>query len=133
MFPLIMVDNCSNLFLKELISSCPIMRRFMFFILKCSRKDCGSFSSLLLELIRRGIDKVFPVLRVAFNGILLFWVTISSPYEKHQNLQLLINLLKLPFKMPCPFLFGCNLLGNESSLLLMLVRWIIAKFSLVPF
>ena len=107
-FPIIIIDSCSNLFLKELILSCPIMRRFMLFILKSFRKDYGSFS-LLFELIRREIDEAFPVFRFAVNGILLFWVTISSPWGNHQTLQSLINLLKLPFKMPCPFLFGCNL------------------------
>ena len=105
----------------------------MLFILKSFRKDCRSFSSLLFKLIRKELDKAFPVLRVAFNGILLFWVTISSPCVKHQNLQSLINLLKLPFKMPCTFLFGCNLLGNKSSLLFMLVCRIIAMFSAVHF
>ena len=104
----------------------------MLFILKSFRKDCASFSSLLFELIRRELDEAFPVLRVAFNGILLFWVTISSPCEKRQNLQSLINLLNLPFKMPCHF-FGCNLSGNKSSLLFMLVCWVIAKFSAVHF
>ena len=103
MFPLIMEDNCSYLFLKELILSGPIMRRFMFFIL---RKDCGSFSLLLFELIRRELHETLPILRVAFNGILLFWVTMSSPCEKHQNSQSLINLLKLPFKMRCYFLIN---------------------------
>ena len=43
----------------------------MFFIIKSFRKDCGSFSSLLFELIRRGLDEAFPVLRVGCNGILL--------------------------------------------------------------
>ena len=61
-FPLIMVDSCSNLFLKELVLSCPIMRRFMLFILKSFRKDCGSFSSLLFELIRRELNEASPVL-----------------------------------------------------------------------
>ena len=134
MFPLIMVDSCSNLFRKELILSCPIMRRFMLFILISFRKDCGSFSSLLFEFIRRELGEAFPVvLRVAFNGILLFWVIISSPCQKHLNLQSLIILLKLPFKMPCPVLFVCNLTRNKSSLLFMLVCWIIAKFSAVHF
>ena len=72
MFPLIMVDSCSNLFLKELILSCPIIRQFVLFILRSFRKDCGSFSSLLFELIRGVLDEAFPVLRVAFNSILLF-------------------------------------------------------------
>ena len=133
MFPLIKVDSCSDLLLKELILSCPIMRRFMLFIVKSFRKECGSFSSLLLELIRRELDEAFSVLQVAFNVMLLFWATIPSPCEKHQNLRSLINLLKLPFKMPCPFLFGCNLSENKSSLLFMLVCWIIAKFSAVDF
>ena len=72
MFPLIMIDSCSNLFLKELILSCPIIRQFVLFILKSFRKDCGSFSSPLFQLIRRVLNEAFPVLRVAFNTILLF-------------------------------------------------------------
>ena len=131
---LTIVDRCSNLFLIELILSWPLMRRFMLFIIKSFRRDCGSFSSLLFQIIiRTELDEEFPVLRVAFNGFLLFWVTISSPFEKHQNLQSLINLLKLLVKMPCPFLFGCNLSGNKFSLLFMLVCWIIAKFSAMHF
>ena len=132
MFPLIMVDNCSNLFLKELILSCPIMRRFMLFIPKSFRKNCGLFSSLLFERIRKKLDEAFPILRVAFS-ILLYSVTISSPREKHQNLQSLINLPKLPFKFPSSFLFGCELSGNKSSLQFRLVCWIMAKFSAVHF
>ena len=128
MFPLIMVDNCSNLFLKGLILSCPIMRRFMLFIPKSFRKNCGLFSSLLFERIRKKLDEAFPILRVAFS-ILLYSVTISSPREKHQNLQSLINLPKLPFKIPTSFLFGCELSGNKSSLQFRLVCWKMAKFS----
>ena len=48
------------------------MRRFMLFIVKSFRKECGSFSSLLLELIRRELDEAFSVLQVAFNVMLLF-------------------------------------------------------------
>ena len=69
MFPLIMVDSCLNLFLKELKLSCPIIRQFVLFILKSLRKECGSFSLLLFELIIRVLNEAFPVLRVAFNSI----------------------------------------------------------------
>ena len=69
MFPLIMVDSCSNLFLKELKLSCPIVRQFVLFILKSFRKECGFFSLLLFELIIRVLNEAFPVLRVAFNSI----------------------------------------------------------------
>ena len=34
--------------------------------------------------------------------------------------------------MPCHF-FGCNLSGSKSSLLFLLVCWVIAKFSAVHF
>ena len=64
---------------------------------------------------------------------MLFWVTISSPCEKLRNLQSLIKLLKLPFKIPCNYLLGCYLSGNKSSFLFMLVCWIIAKFPAVDF
>ena len=52
MLPFIIVGGCSNLFLKELMLSCPIMRRFMLFILISLRKDCGSFISVPVEFVR---------------------------------------------------------------------------------
>ena len=49
------------------------MRRFMLFIIKSFRRDCESLSSLLFEfIIGTELDEEFPVLRVAFNGFLLF-------------------------------------------------------------
>ena len=41
--PYIIVDSRSNFFFKELMLSCPIMRRFMLFILIFFGKDYGSF------------------------------------------------------------------------------------------
>ena len=49
-------DSCSNLFLKELILSYPILRRFMLFILISFRKDCGSFSSGPFAFVRGKLD-----------------------------------------------------------------------------
>ena len=49
-------DSCSNLFLKELILSYPIMRRFMLFMLISFRKDCGSFSSGPFAFVRGELD-----------------------------------------------------------------------------
>ena len=72
MLPFSIVDSSSNLFLKELMSSCPIMRRFMLFILISLRKDCGSFISVPFEFVRGELGDTFSMFRVVFNGILLF-------------------------------------------------------------
>ena len=67
MLPFIMVDSCSNLFLKELMLSCPIMRRFM-----SLRKDCGSFISVPFEFVKGELGDTSSMFRVIFNGISLF-------------------------------------------------------------
>ena len=72
MLPFIIVDSCSNSFLKELMLSCPIMRRFMLFILISLRKDCGSFISVPFEFVRGELGDTSSMFRVVFNGILLF-------------------------------------------------------------
>ena len=72
MLPFIIVDSCSNLFLKELMLSCPIMRRFMLFILISLRKDCGSFISVPFQFVRGELGDTSSKFRVVFNGISLF-------------------------------------------------------------
>ena len=72
MLPFIIVDSCSNLFFKELMLSCPIMRRFMLFILISLRKDCGSFISVPFEFVRGELGDTSSKFRVVFNGISLF-------------------------------------------------------------
>ena len=72
MLPFIIVDSSSNLFLKELILSCSIMRRFMLFILISLRKDCGSFISVPFEFVRGELGDTSSMFRVVFNGISLF-------------------------------------------------------------
>ena len=72
MLPFIIADSCSNLFLKELMFSCPIMRRFMLFILISLRKDCGSFISVPFEFVRGELGDTSSMFRVVFNGISLF-------------------------------------------------------------
>ena len=72
MLPFIVVVSCSNLFLKELMLSCPIMRRFMLFILISLRKDCGSFISVPFEFVRGELGDTSSMFRVVFNGISLF-------------------------------------------------------------
>ena len=69
MLPFIIVDSCSNLFLKELMLSCPIMRRFTLISL---RKDCGSFISVPFEFVRGELGDTSSMFRVVFNGISLF-------------------------------------------------------------
>ena len=69
MLPFISVDSCSNLFLKELILSCLIMRRFMLVILISFRKDCGSFISVSFEFVRGELNDTSSMFRVLFNGI----------------------------------------------------------------
>ena len=56
MLSFIIVDSCSNLFPKELMLTCPIMRWFMLFILISFRKDCGSFISVSFEFVRGELD-----------------------------------------------------------------------------
>ena len=60
------------MFLKELMLSCPIMRRFMLLILISLRKDCGSFISVLFEFVREEPGDTSSMFRVVFNGISLF-------------------------------------------------------------
>ena len=72
MLPFIIVDSCSNLFLKKLMLSCPIIRRFMLFILISLRKDCGSFISVPFEFVRGELGDTSSMFRVVFNGISLF-------------------------------------------------------------
>ena len=72
MLPFIIVDSCSYLLLKELMLSCPIMRRFMLFILISLRKDCGSFISVQFEFVRGELGDTSSMFRVVFNGISLF-------------------------------------------------------------
>ena len=52
MLQLTIVNSCTNLFLKELMLSCQIMRRFMLFTLISFGKDCESFSSVPFEFVR---------------------------------------------------------------------------------
>ena len=72
MLPFIIVESCSNLFLKELMLSCPIMKRFMLFILISFIKNYGSFILVSFEFVREELDDTSSMFRVAFNGILLF-------------------------------------------------------------
>ena len=72
MLPFITVDSCSNLFLKELMLSCSIMRWFMLFILISLRKDCGFFISVPFEFVRGELGDTSSMFRVVFNGISLF-------------------------------------------------------------
>ena len=72
MLPFIVVVSYSNLFLKELMLSCPIMRRFMLFILISLRKDCGSLISVPFEFVRGELGDTSSMFRVVFNGISLF-------------------------------------------------------------
>ena len=72
MLPFIIVDSCSKLFLKELMLSCPIIRRFMLFILISLRKDCGSFISVPFEFVRGELGDTSSKFRVVFNRISLF-------------------------------------------------------------
>ena len=72
MLPFIIVDSCSNLFLKELMLSCQIMRWFMLLILISFRKDCGSFISVSFEFVRGELNDTSSMFRVLFNGISLF-------------------------------------------------------------
>ena len=72
MLPFIIVDSCSNLFLKELMLSCQIMRWFMLLILISFRKDCGSFISVSFEFVRGELNHTSSMFRVLFNGVLLF-------------------------------------------------------------
>ena len=71
MLPYIVVDSCSNSFLKELMLRCPVMRRFMLIILIYFRKDYGSFISVSFEFIRGELNDTSSMFRVLFNGILL--------------------------------------------------------------
>ena len=52
--------------------SCPIMRRFMLFILISLRKDWGSFISVPFEFVRGELGDTCSMFRVVFNGISLF-------------------------------------------------------------
>ena len=72
MLPFIIIDSFSNLFLKELMSSCPIMRWFMLFILMSLRKDCGSFISVPFGFVRGELGDTSSLFGVAFNRISLF-------------------------------------------------------------
>ena len=132
MVQFIIVDSCSNLFLKKLMLSCPVMRRFMLFILISFRKDCGSFISVSFELVRGELNYTSSMFRVLFKGISLFWITTLSPCEKRQTYSL-INFLKFPLRIPWPFLLGCNLSGKRSNLLFMFLCNIKAKFSALYF
>ena len=72
MLPFIIVDSCSNLFHKELMLSCPVMRRFILFILISLRKDCGSFISVPFEFVKGEPGDTSSIVRVVLNGISLF-------------------------------------------------------------
>ena len=72
MFPFIIVDSCSNLFLKELMLSCPIMRQFMLTGLIYIRKDCRSFISVPFEFVRGELGDTSSLFRVVTNEISLF-------------------------------------------------------------
>ena len=104
------------MFLKELMLSCPILRRFILFIRISFRRDCGSFISVLFEYVRGELDGTSSMFRVVFNGILLFWITTLSPCEKRQTYSL-INFLKFPLTIPRPFLLGCNFRSADLYIL----------------
>ena len=112
--------------------SCPIVWRFMLFILISFRKDCGSFISVSFEFVRGELNDASSMFRVLFNGISLFWITTLSPCEKCQTYSL-INFLKFLLRIPWPFLLGCHLSRKRSNLLFMFLWTINAKFSAVHF
>ena len=98
MVQFIIVDSCSNLFLKKLMLSCPVMRRFMLFILISFRKDCGSFISVSFEFLRGELDDTSSH----------FWLGIPWPFLLGCNLSgKRSNLL---------FMFLCNIKAKFSAL-----------------
>ena len=103
-------DSCSNLFLKELILSYPIMRRFMLFILISFRKDCGSFSSGPFAFVRGELDDTSCMFWVVLDTISLFWLTKLSLCEKNQTLGYKLSVKRSNLIV----MFLCNIKANLS-------------------